>query len=208
VTDCNNFGLNVACDEPPSSGRTGEPITFSEIITQNGECTLGGVLLTNLFSPGTEITSYELIPLGELADPATVIQTVVGNVLISRFSDLGRGKSFRINITVVPRSGGRLVNHAMMKYGALSFACEQSVQIDGTGGETCQAGSVTMSSQLDDDGNVSLVLQGVIDCRTFLQSSTDLFSWTTDREVQVTVAGTKILLGKPGAQQKFYRVAP
>jgi len=131
VTDCNNFGLNVICEDAPVTGRVGEPIVFSEAVTQNGECTLGGVLLTNLLSPGLELVSFELIPIGDLADPSTVRQEVIGNALVSRFADLGRGKSFRITITAIPRKGGTFLNKATLNYGALSFFCEQAVQVEG-----------------------------------------------------------------------------
>ena len=34
----------MVCEEPPLLGKVGEPLRLSQLVTQNGECMVGGVL--------------------------------------------------------------------------------------------------------------------------------------------------------------------
>ncbi len=201
--DCQTFGLNVQCEDSPATGKIGEAITLSALITQNGECTAGGVLLTNSLSDGFELIGFELTSPNGASDTNQVRLDRLETGLLSRFPRLAKEDQFRISLTVVPRQGGRMTN----RYSAVLFPfapihCEQVIVVE----NPCDKERVLLRAEVAPTGELTLIATGSAGCRFTIESSIDLHTWNKVSEVTPSPVGQRVVLTQPLVKASFFHL--
>lgn len=202
LTDCSSIGGFVEPWETPASARLGQPVTLTAKVTQNGECTVGGVVLTNLFSPGFEIQSCEILPFSDLADPSTVRFEIETNRVLVRFSSLGSANSFLVRITGLPQLPGSVtVSHSLHLGSVDREPVQQIVPIEAVVSE-----SLTLTSQVSSQGDVQLSISGTPGSYVEVQESDDLVTWQTLRNVVLTKPIERVPAGPAAKRQQYFRI--
>lgn len=204
LTECRNFGGFVSCYEPPIGAKIGEPVSFDILVTQNGECTVGGVLITNRLAANLELQAYEIFAESGRADTNTVRVQRDGNGVVWRLGQLPSAGSFTIRLTAIPRKGGLLTNYHVLSFGILSR--QPCVQVMNVEGLSCEL-QTKISAALEADGRVYLTITGQVGCSGSLEVSTDLQQWTAAQVFTLDQQGSaKLVENISGGTQNFYRV--
>jgi uncharacterized repeat protein (TIGR01451 family) len=204
LTECRNFGGFVSCYEAPVGAKVGDPVSFDILVTQNGECTVGGVLITNRLATNLELQSYEIFAESGRADTNTVRAQRDGNGVVWRLGQLPSAGSFTIRLTAIPKKGGLLTNYHGLSFGILSRQpCIQVINIEGL---SCEL-PTKISAAIETDGRVYLTISGQGGCSGSLEVSTDLQTWATTQTFTLDPQGVaKLIENISGGTQKFYRV--
>jgi PKD repeat protein len=204
LTECRNFGGFVSCYEPPIGAKIGEPVSFDILVTQNGECTVGGVLITNRLAANLELQTYEIFAESGRADTNTVRVERDGNGVVWRLGQLPSAGSFTIRLTAIPRKGGLLTNYHGLSFGILSR--QPCVQVMNVEGLTCEL-PTKISAAIEADGRIYLTILGQGGCSGSLEVSTDLQRWTAAQTFTLDPQGSAKLFENIGdGTQIFYRV--
>lgn len=202
LTDCSSIGGFVEAVDTPPGARLGQPLTLAVQVTQNGECVIGGVVLTNLFSPGFTLQTCEVLPLSDLADPSTVQVELASNRALVRFSRLGSANSFLVKITGIPRLPGEVVATHILHLGSVDRQpVQQIVPIERVVSE-----NLTLSTQISPQGGLLLNIAGVPGSYVEIQESEDLQTWRTLRRVILTQPVECVPAGATAKQQHYFRI--
>ncbi|MCC7377164.1 MAG: hypothetical protein IT581_21055 [Verrucomicrobiales bacterium] len=204
LTDCRNFGGFLSCVDSPPGAQVGEPLTFEIQVTQNGECTVGGVVITNRLAPTLELQSYEILATSGRANTNNVRSERDGNAVIWRLGQLPSAGSFLIRITAIPRRGGLVTNLHSLTFGVLSRPpCVQSFVV---GGAACDVPArLTGETTLNDQ--VTLTISGPPGCGGWIESSAELLRWEPFQPYAADGTGTaRVLVGSPPGTHRFFRV--
>lgn len=201
--DCKTISLNVQCDDSPTTGKVGEALTLSALITQNAECIAGGVLVTNVLSDGLELISYELSSPGGISDTDVVRIDRLDTGLLSRFPKLSKQDQYRISLSVIPRHGGQMTNRfAAVVFPFKPVYCEQVILVE----DPCDKETAVLRAEVSPTGELTLVASGREGCRFVIESSTDLRNWIKLSEVGPTPTGERVPLVQQNSETRFFHL--
>lgn len=199
LSDCDTLGLNVLCNGTGIVGKVGEPLVLSAVITQNGECDAGGVILTNFLSPDLELQSFQLVSISGTHEAELVRQEAVSGGLVTRFAQLSKDDLYQLNLSVIPRAPGLLTNRYSLYFRPFrpqALPCEQIVQV--------ASPIFNLSSVLSNSGDLHLTIAGGEGLALDLEISTDLKIWKTFRKLLLNER--QVTVSPVGAPQSYFRL--
>ncbi|MCC7375252.1 MAG: PKD domain-containing protein [Verrucomicrobiales bacterium] len=201
--DCQSFGGHTANPVVDPGFVVGIPTTWQVEVTQNGECTLGGMIVTNLLSPLLELISFEVMPISRNADTNTVRSELLSNGIVHRFSYLPRGSHFAISITARPKRPGDIANTNSLSFGILSRP--DLVEHWTATGTPCQ-GPVQLSISRTSNGGRLIHIDWPPGCSIVVEVSDDLLTWSPWFEPPSALTGTaEVALDRNSQPYQFYR---
>lgn len=210
VFECQEINVALNCLAPPPlpgavpdgqgripSGRVGQLMTNVTLVTQNGECTAGGVLITNALSPGLELISAEVMPTASWVPTNNYIVTLDGNSAIARFSEMPFS-SYHFRTVVVPTRGGWVTNVSTVRRGlATGASCSQQAFI---------AEPFQLTARLAANGFLLLNVTGGAGHAFQIQSSTDLVDWQDVLQILPDRDPYAMPVAPPAGPMRFFRL--
>jgi hypothetical protein len=200
--ECEELGVNLGCVQPPiPSGHVGVPIMFTTLVDQNGSCTAGGVLLTNSLSPGLRAVSAEVVCWdGMLTNNYQV--TVSSNLVVASFAQLPRNSFYELRTVAIPTRSGWLTNHCTVSRGLYQETpCAQIAFIEGPACTTAR-----LSTRVDTNNTLHLVVHGGLGCTFQIESSSDLRNWVDLIQIQPDGDPYDVQIGPASDAFRFYRL--
>jgi len=202
--ECQELNAALNCLQPPPIN-VGDTVTFSITVSQNGECTAGGVVVSNVLSPQLLGVSAQVLSVltGAPADTNVVQVTLTNNVAVARFAQLPGRADYEFDTMAIALRRGWITNSFTLTRGLYSgVPCSQVAFINGP---AC-APQTSMKVLLDTNNLVHVRISGGAGCTFQLQSSPDLQTWTDTLPVVPDTDPYDQPMGPPSDLRLFYRL--
>ncbi len=183
-----------------ASGRVGQPMTNTVRVTQNGECTATGVIVTEAYSPCVEVVSASL---NSAVDPSIYKLSIISNQVIVRFSQLISQANYELTTVTIPRVGGWITNRFFAARGVLpAQGCVDTAFIAGN----TTPRPFALRINIDRNDQVHLIVLDGAGCTFQVESSSDLRSWHPVTSIRPSQDIYDVTVGPAAEDYRFFKL--